>query len=415
MRVLFLSHYFPPEGNAPANRVFEMCRRWVRTGHSVTVVTGCPNVPAGKPYAGYRNRWRFTEILDGIRVVRVWTCLAPNRGRVRRILNYLSYLVTATLAGLSEPRPDVVVATSPQFFCAWAGALVSRFRRLPFVLEIRDIWPESISTVGAMTGPVTLSLLEKLERRLYAAAEQIVTVGDGYRQRLIERGVPAGQIAVITNGIAPETWAPRQPDAALRATLGPPDAFVCAFVGTIGMACGLDVVLRAAQLLRTAGRNDIRFALVGDGAVRQELETEARRLQLGNVVFTGLQPHGRMPDYLAASNACLVHLKNRPLFESVLPSKIFEAAAMARPVILGVKGHAAQLVESAGAGLCIPPEDEQALSRAVIRLADNREEGRRMGEAGRRWVLERFTLDELAARYGALLESLASKSEAADT
>ena len=166
MRILFLSHYFAPEGNAPATRVHGLTRRWVRDGHDVTVVTCAPNVPSGVVYEGYRNRWRQREKTEGVDVVRVWTWMAPNAGTVRRILNYLSYMVTATLAGLRGPRPDVVIATSPQFFCGWAGVFVSRLRRRPLVLEVRDLWPESIVAVGAMRDSRIIRSLEWLERRL---------------------------------------------------------------------------------------------------------------------------------------------------------------------------------------------------------------------------------------------------------
>ncbi len=408
MKIVFLSHYFPPEGNAPATRVFEMCRRWVRTGHEVTVITGVPNVPNGVVYEGYRNRLRQEETIHGIRVVRVWTHLAPNKGTVRRILNYLSFMISATLAGLFAPRPDVVIATSPQFFCGWAGVLVSRLRRLPFILEIRDIWPESIVTVGALRGRGLVALLEWLEKRMYAAARHIVTVGDGYRERLQEKGVPPERISVVTNGVDPATFFPREPDAALRERYGLAGRFVCSYVGTIGMACGLDVVLRAAQRLKEKGRDSIRFLLVGDGAVRAELEQQARTAGLDEVVFAGLQPKPAIPAFLAVSDACLVHLHKRELFKTVLPSKILEAAAMEKPIILGVRGHAERLVREAGAGICIEPDNADELVAAVERLASDPELGKKMGRAGRDHVRQHFNPDVLAAEYLALIAAAAA-------
>src|SRR5688572_1385647 len=199
MRILFISHYFHPEGNAPATRVTEMTRRWAAAGHDVTVITGAPNVPDGVVYDGYENRWRSREQREGVEVVRVWTYLAPNQGTLRRIANYLSFMVMAALAGLSVRRPDVVIATSPQFFCGWAGVIVSTLRRLPFVLEVRDLWPESIEAVGAMRNRRLLRFLEWLEHRMYAAATRIVTVGGGYRDKLCERGVDPARIDVIPN------------------------------------------------------------------------------------------------------------------------------------------------------------------------------------------------------------------------
>jgi glycosyltransferase involved in cell wall biosynthesis len=405
MRILFLTHYFPPEGNAPASRVYEMCRRWVRSGHEVTVVTGVPNVPNGIPYPGYRNRFFHRETIDGINVLRVWTWLAPNKGTFRRIVNYISFMKSATVAGLCLDRPDVLVATSPQFFCGWAGALVSWLRRLPFVLEIRDIWPESIVSVGAMKKGLSIRFLEWMERRMYSAARRIVTVGDGYKEQLISKGVAADKITVITNGVDRDMFRPREPDAELKRQLGLGSAFVCSYIGTIGMACGLDVVLRAARILKASGRNDIRFLLVGDGAVRENLEKQARSEKLDNVVFTGLQPKHIIPAFLSISDASLIHLARKQLFESVFPSKLLESFATAKPVILGVRGFAAALLQKAGAGICIEPENEKELVIAVERFADDRDLAAQLGQAGCSYVSEHFNLDELAAKYVTLLEA----------
>jgi glycosyltransferase involved in cell wall biosynthesis len=413
MRILFISHYFSPEGNAPATRVFEMTRRWAAAGHSVTVITGVPNVPNGVPYPGYRNRIFRRETMEHVEVQRVWTFLAPNRGTVRRILNYLSFMVSAITAGLFVPRPDVVIATSPQFFCGWAGAWVARLRRRPFILEIRDLWPESIAAVGAIRRPAILRFLGWLEKRLYAAARVLVTVGEGYREQLEARGVPPARLRVVPNGVNLRMFSPQPRDERRRAELGfRPGDFVCAYVGTLGMACGLDIVIRAARTLQARGRTDICFLLVGDGAVREALEKEARTARLERVLITGRLEKEKIPGILAASDACLIHLKRQLLFRSVLPSKIFEAAAMARPIILGVEGHAAALVQSAGAGLCIEPDNDEALVHAVEQLAADAEQREKMGQAGREKIGRRFDYDLLASEYLRILEQQSSTAGA---
>lgn len=404
MRILFLTHYFFPEGNAPATRVYEMTRRWSQAGHHVTVVTGVPNVPNGVVYEGYRNRLYQREVVEGVETIRVWTYLAANKGAFRRILNYVSFMLTATLAGLFVRRPDVVIATSPQFFCGWAGVFVSRLRRRPLILEIRDLWPESIVAVGAMRGSRMIRFLEWLERRLYAAATWIVTVGNGYRDQLLERGVAPERITVIPSGVDCRVFEPREDDGKVRGEYDLGDRFVCAYVGTIGMASGLGVVLRAAHRLEQEGRDDVRFLLVGDGAVREELEAAAVEGKLRSVVFTGRQAKSRMPEFLAATDACLVHLSRTDLFKTVLPSKIFEAAAMRKPIVLGVQGFAAELVSEAGAGLCIEPENEAELVEAVTRLAHDRALGERLGAAGYERIAKRFDYDALAAEYLTSLE-----------
>jgi glycosyltransferase involved in cell wall biosynthesis len=409
MRILFFTHYFFPEGNAPATRVYEMGRRLVEQGFEVTVVTGAPNVPSGVVYPGYRNRWRTREVIEGIDTLRVWTYVAPNKGTLRRVLNYLSYCATATLAGLGERRPDLVIATSPQFFCGFAGVLVSGLRRLPFVLEVRDLWPESIAAVGAMQRSWLLSALGWLEQRMYAAATRIVTVGRGYQEQLEARGVEASRISVIPNGVDSSMFDPALDGSELRSRYAPNGEFLCSYVGTIGMGCGLAVVLRAAERLRELGRRDVVFLLVGDGAVREELEREARGRGLDRVVFTGRLPKADMPRVLAASDACLVHLARKELFRTVMPSKIFEAAAMAKPIVLGVEGFAAGIVEGAGAGICIEPENAEQLVGAVLRLAGDRELARRLGRAGAERIAAAYDYRELARDYGKLLRDVAAQ------
>ena len=408
MKILFFSHYFPPEGNAPASRTYENCKRWVKAGHSVTVVTCAPNCPSGMVYEGYRNRFRRQrEEIDGIEVVRVWTYIAANKGTVRRIVNYLSYMFSAVWVSLFLPKPDIIISTSPQFFNGWAGVIASRLRRVPFILEIRDIWPESIQAVGALQSGMLVRLLEWLEIRMYAAAKHIVTVGEGYKQRLLEKGVPEGKISIIMNGVDRELFYPREPDESLKGKLGLEGKFICSYIGTIGMASALDVVLRAGEILTAKKRNDIFFLMIGDGAVREDLENDVSKLALENVIFTGRQDKGLIPNFLSISDACLVHLKKTDLFATVMPSKIFEIAGMRRPIIMGVGGFAAQIVEAAKAGIIIEPENEQELVAAVEQLAGDPQLGERYGKAGEAYIVERYDREKLAQEY---LEVIATKA-----
>jgi len=370
MHILFLTHYFPPEVNAPASRTYEHAVRWVRAGHRVTVITCNPNCPTGILFPGYKNRLRpQRELIDGIEVIRVWTYLAPNAGTVRRIINYLSYMLSSVLAGLWVESPDIIVATSPQFFCGWAGVILSRLRRRPFVLEIRDIWPESIETVGAIRFRPILRFLQFLERVMYRSADHIVAVGEGYRRKILEKVNIPERISVVMNGVDLERFRPQPADEELRRQWNGDGKFVCAYVGTIGMAHGLDVVLEAAEKLRASGRDDVVFWLVGEGARKEELELEARRRGLeGRVVFTGRLPKEEMPRVIASADACLVHLRKTELFETVIPSKIFEMMAMGKPIIMGVRGEALRIVEEAGAGVAMEPESAESLLACIEKL-----------------------------------------------
>jgi glycosyltransferase involved in cell wall biosynthesis len=277
--------------------------------------------------------------------------------------------------------------------------LVTALRRVPFILEVRDIWPESIHAVGAAKRSFVMWLLERMEKQMYASAFKIVTVGEGYKEQLIRRGVDPNKIEVVTNGVDRELFDSRGGGDEVRSRYALGDSFVCAYVGTIGMAARLNVALRAAKLLKEKGRNDVRIMLVGDGADREDLEDSARSMNLDNVIFTGRLDRKHVPPLLSAVDACLVHLRKEELFESVLPSKIFEAAGMKKPIILGVRGHAARLVEAAGAGICIEPENEHELVSAIETLAADPALAQRCGISGHDYVHANFDRDKLSEKY----------------
>lgn len=407
MRILFLSHYFPPEVNAPASRTFEHCRVWVEQGHDVAVLTNVPNHPAGEVYPGYRNRLWQAESLSGVRVYRLLTLLAPNRGVLRRSANYGFYMVMAVLAAPFLPRPDVVVSTSPQFFCGLAGYFVSRIRRVPWVLEIRDLWPESITTVGALQPSRITRLLEWVEHFAYRKADRIVSVTDSFVERIAAHCDDPAKVVVIKNGVDLSFYVPQTNAAELARQLGVQGRFVAAYVGTHGMAHGLEVILRAADKLRE--RKDIVFLMAGDGAERDRLVRDKEALGLHNVLILGQMPKQMMPQLWGLTDVSLVLLRNRPLFNSVLPSKIFEAMGMAKPIILGVRGESQRLIEQSGAGICIEPENAEQLAQAVASLADDRSRCRAMGEAGRRTVERDFDRRRLAHHYEALLAAVARR------
>ena len=410
MKILFLSHYYLPEGNAPATRVSALAERWVKAGHSVTVITCAPNVPNGVVYEGYANKWCVRETINGVNVIRVWTYLAANKGAVKRMLNFVSYLFSAVFRALREPRPDIVIATSPQIFCGCAGVWAKWLLRVPFVLEIRDIWPESMGAVGAKIPGLALRYLEHVERVMYRVADHVVTVGEGYVEKLLERKVPREKISVVMNGTDLETFFPRPKNDELLSKYGLNGKFVVSYIGTVGMACGLEVVLEAAAKLKAmtdAQAKKIAFVIVGDGAVREKLEGEAKEKNLDNVVFTGRQPKDSMPDWVASSGANLVHLRKTDLFTTVMPSKIFESAGCARPVIMGVDGFAKKLVMDAGAGLSMSPGNADELVDCALKLASDPELCEKLGRGAHEKIAKVHNRDSQAADYLALLGRIA--------
>jgi len=367
MHILFISENFPPETNAAATRVFERARYWVKWGHQVTVLTQAPNFPQGRLHEGYRNRWRQIEDMEGIRVVRVKTFIAANRGTALRTLDFLSFMVTAVLFGLFERKPDVIAATSPQFFSAVAGWVLGFSRQVPFVFELGDLWPASIAAVGAMKNSLALRSMELLELFLYRRSVAIVALTQSFKNDLTRRGIPDGKIAVVINGVDLWRYHPQDRDPDLATEWNLTDKFVVGYVGTHGMAHGLGNILDTAERLH--GETGLRFLLAGDGAERESLMAQAQERGLDNVVFMPPQPKERMPAVWSLCDVALVHLRDSPVFAGVIPSKIFEAMGMGLPVLLAApEGEASQIVMDGGVGVHVPPGEPAALADAVRSL-----------------------------------------------
>ena len=405
MKILFLTDNFPPETNAPATRTHEHARCWVAAGHEVTVLANVPNFPTGKVFPGYRNRLWQRETMDGIRVVRVWTYVTANEGFLRRSLDYFSFAVTAVIGGLFLPRPDVIVATSPQIFTALGGCVLAWLRRRPFVFELRDLWPDSIAAVGAMREGPLLRLLRRLEYGLYRRAARIISVTNAFKQVLAGNGIPAEKIAVVRNGVDLQAFVPGPKEPELERRLGLEGKFVAAYVGTIGMAHGLETLLAAAEHLR--GRKNLAFVLVGTGAERARLEDDAKRRSLDNVIFVGPVDKETVKRYWRLCEVALVLLKDASLFLHVIPSKMFEAMGTGRPVILGVRGESKQLLNESGAGIAVSPGNPRALAEALEKMMDNPALCRSMGAAGRKFVERAFDRRRLALEMLKILEEAA--------
>jgi len=403
VKILFLTHYFPPEVNAPANRTHEHARRWVEDGHEVTIITGVPNHPRGELFPGYRNRWLQEEQIDGIRVLRTWMYLASNQGFARRILNYLLFAVAATLASVRAERPDVVVSTSPQFFCGLAGVAVSWLKWRPFVLEVRDLWPDSIVQLGQLQSRSLIGLLEALETGLYRSAAGIVVNSRAFIQHIADRGIPRERIELVYNGIDPELFRPRPPNEALLREQGLEGRSVVSYIGTLGLAHGLMTIVEAAERLR--GDPTLAFALIGEGADRGRIEDEVAARGLDNVFLAGLRPRAEIPDWIGSSAIALVMLRDLPVFETVIPSKLFEFWAQETAIVLAApEGECRRLVEQGNSGLTIAPEDPEALEAAILEILANPEAARERARRGREQVEASFLRDDLARQMIGFLE-----------
>ncbi len=314
MKILYVSQYFPPEMGAPAARAAELSRHWARMGHDVTVLTGFPNHPTGVVPAEWRSRlwnYRYREIVDGMQVERTWLWPLPNRKAHERIRNYASFCISAAVSGLGLTKPDVIIATSPQLLVALSGWWIARWKRVPFVFEVRDLWPESLVAVGAgAEGSLLHRSLAAIAGFLYRQASHIVVVTPAFKQCLIrDWHVPPEKISVIENGVETDLFCPASTFADERAQFafkevesGP--RFVVCYVGTMGLAHGLETLIAAAQELQASLPNAA-FVLIGEGAEKERIQQLASARGLTNVQFIGEQPRQRIPALVSASDVCL--------------------------------------------------------------------------------------------------------------
>ncbi|MEM9544421.1 MAG: glycosyltransferase family 4 protein [Bacteroidota bacterium] len=367
MRILFLCDNFPPEVNAPATRTYEHCKQWVESGAKVTVITCNPNFPKGKLFPGYKNRLKSTETIDGIRVIRVWSYIAPNSGFFKRIVDYLSYAMMAFLVGLFV-KCDIIVGTSPQFFTAVSARWLSFFKRKPWIMEVRDLWPESIAAVGAMNRDTfSFKMLERIEYALYKSAKAIVVVTNSFKSKIAQNGIDASKIFVVKNGVDSSKFRPREKDVELLNRLGLSGKKVIGYIGTHGMAHALDFILQCAKKIKD---ERIHIIMLGDGSEKERLVEMSKELKLNNITFLPFVSKSEINRYISILDVALVNLKKSDTFKTVIPSKIFENACMLKPILLGVEGETKEIIESYNAGTSYIPEDETSFMQALDKIID---------------------------------------------
>jgi len=404
LRILYLTQYFPPEVGATQNRALANVRHLAACGHQVTVLCEFPNHPHGILPERYRGRWLEQEEMNGFTVRRSWVFATPRKTFGRRLLFYLSFMISSFLAGLTAPgRYDVVYATSPPFFVGFSGWLLSLIKRARFVFEVRDLWPDSAVALGMLRHPLLIALSCWLEHFYYRRAVRVVVVTRGIYQHLLAEGVPEWRLLLIPNGSSPEHFRPMSATA-IRQRLRIADKFVVGYAGVFGLAQGMEHLCQLARLMR--GERGIHFLLVGDGPKRRQVLEMQADWRLNNLTVHPAVSHEEIPEMLCAFDLCLVPLRRNELFLGAMPSKMFDAMACARPILLSVAGEAQAVLEAAEAGVAVPPEDLTAMRQTILRLRDDPAACRRMGENGRRLVEAEYARDQLAARIEQCLVSM---------
>lgn len=395
--ILFLSHYFPPETNAPSIRTFEHCKKWIDEA-DVTVLTNFPNHPIGKIYNGYKNRLVKEENYKGINVIRLLTFCAANEGKLLRIINYVWYMLASLIYSIvTKKKFDLVIATTPQFFCGMAGKYVSKILKTPFILEVRDIWPASISAVNAMNNKKILHKLETAEISLYKSADKIITVTESFKTDIIKKGINENKISVCYNGVLLDffTNGKRISSKNLRAYQS--TGFKVGYIGTIGMAHSLQTMIEAADRLKKIEK--IKFIIIGSGAEYEIIKQKIKDRGLKNIRVYPNQPHKDIPSIIDKMDIFLVHLKKVDLFKTVIPSKIFEGMAMKKPILLGVDGEARNIIERANCGYFFEPENVDDLVTKILLLYNNGAKSRSLGLNGYNYVREHFNRAKIAKEY----------------
>jgi glycosyltransferase involved in cell wall biosynthesis len=406
LRVTFLTHYFPPEVGPAQTRLHELAKRLIAAGETVTVVTGFPNYPAGEIFPGYRGKRFMEDSVDGIRVLRTWVFATRSRGFIGRLLNYFSFPIFSLLAVRRLGATDIIYVQSPPLFTGLAALWFSRLKRAPYIFNVSDIWPQSAVELGVLKNRLAIRLAEWLEHHIYGRATRITVPTPGILERLVARGVPRDKIFLLTNGVDTAAYNVTSPDRELAQRLGLDGHKVFMYAGLHGLAQGLDVILEAAKLTHNP---DVLYVLVGDGADKPALVAKAQAEGISNVRFLPIQPTSTLPALLNLVYATVIPLRRLDLFKAALPSKLFDSMAAGRPIVAPLWGEAAALVEAAACGLVVEPEDARAVQEAVEKLAADPELARRLGEQGRRYVVEHFNRDDIAKRLVNLLEETARR------
>lgn len=407
MRTLIVTHYFPPEIGAPQARLGDLARMWSDDGDEVTVITGMPNHPTGVVPPRYRRKIRVDERADGYRVIRTWLYATPNEGIVKKTLGHLSFMVTSVVLGLRPSGPaDVVVVSSPTFFSILSAWILARTKRARLVVEVRDLWPAIFVELGVITNRQLIWVLERLELAAYRAADAVVVVTEGFRDDLIRRGIPPAKVHTIRNGVDVERFGTGGDPEPGRAHLGVADGHTLVlYIGAHGISQGVADIADAAALLT---QQPIHFAFVGEGAAKGELESRVHDLGLSNVSLHPGVPREQVAELLAAADICLVPLRDVPLFQTFIPSKIFECFGSGKAVVGAVRGEPAEILRAGGA-IVVDPGDTEALAAAVGELATDPERRSRMGAEARAYVEAHFDRRELATRYRRILDDVVSQ------
>lgn len=402
MHILLIHQAFAALDEAGGTRHHEMARYLVQRGHRVTVIASPVSYLSGVSHQA-RMRWRERQIPEaGITILRTYTYSAFHRSFFHRVISFFSFMASSFLNGLAVEKVDLVWGTSPPIFQGFTAWLLARVKGVPFLFEVRDLWPAFAIAVGVLRSPVLIRASERLERFLYRRADRVVVNSPGYIQHVTERG--ARWVELVPNGADPGMFNIQANGQKFRRSLGIEDQFMVLYAGAHGLSNDLGVMLQAADLLREC--KDICFVLVGDGKEKPGLKVTAESLKLENVHFVAPVAKNEIDSVLAAADACLAILKPLDMYRTTYPNKVFDYMAASKPVLLAIDGVIRDVVETAGAGIAVQPGDAQALAGAICQLVSDPERTRAMGQAGRKAIEEKYHRAHFSQQFALLLEDM---------
>ncbi len=405
MHILLIHQAFTSPDEPGGTRHCELARHLVQKGHRFTIVASDISYQTGKPL--FPQKGLVTEQdLNGVRILRAYTYPSLHRSFVWRMASFFSFMATSLFAARHAGSVDIVMGTSPSLFQAASAWLIALLYRRPFLLEIRDLWPEFAIDLGILKNPLLIALSRKLERFLYKRATHLLVNSPAYRDYLVEKGISKDKVSLIANGVDPDMFPPNTDQKKIRDSLALEGKFVVTYTGALGRANDIGTIVRAAARFRN--EQGVHFLLVGDGMERPCLEEQVQTLTLSNVTFTGPQPKACIPDILASSDACVATLQDIPMFRTTYPNKVFDYMAAGRPTILAIDGVIRQVVEAAEGGLFVPPGDDASLAEAVRFLSQNPLQAQAMGKAARAYVVRHFNRHQHARQFAKLVQRVAT-------
>lgn len=396
MEILLIAENFHPETNAPAKRLFEHAKEWVKLGNKVTVLTGVPNVPKGRVFNGYKNKIYQSEKIDGIKIVRVWTFIAKNEKFVLRTLDFISFMFSSFFFGLFIKKHDKIIVSSPQFLPVISGFAIAKIKNIPFILEIRDLWPESIVALGAMKkNNYIIRILDAIAKYIYQKSELIIVVTKAFKDNLINMGINKDKITVIENGFNfDNNLIPNKSIEAIQQEYNISNKnFTVSYIGTVGMSHGIGVILKSAKLIK-----DVNFLIIGEGADKESLQKIAKDEKINNIVFIDNINWQEIVNINQIVSANLIHLRNLELFKTVIPSKIFESMALKKPILAGLIGESLDIIKQSKSGLEVKPEDENSLVEKILQMKNNKNLCDQLANNGFKLVQDRYNRKTLAQK-----------------